>query len=717
MDVKEALTKSALQKVLENLPENLSDTYRRIILRTSHSPGGHAKLDTMRRVFRWITVARRPLHIHELEEAIALDSTDTYLHTDRLPRDAGVKLVSDCGNLVILDNIENTVAFAHYTIKQFLFATDEYDTKFSNLIDLTTSDTEVGNICLAYLNFSDFETQLAKAPAQVHVEVEAPLAEGLVWTNVPFGGHIRDLFIRGALWLTRAATPKVAPLKFAVPVRSSPRESLHQKYTLLEYIIEHWVYHTSGLGPNSAGWQRFRHLALYRQMDFEFRPWNESVHQKLVDATIETSKETLEKLRQDRQISTTWDDYAAQLAIYAWAMVHNIGSLFGLLDREILGPYFCIARTETFPTWGLNEAWSTRYNDLEALLDSTQTPCHSSEPPNTPQQCVGGWKGTSTVRLLHGVSVRWTEAPSYRQLFYLFLEAEITRWAGPNTWTELIIGAAVCAMQFSDQIVFDAVWRRCDKDRLSCKLYSVDWQNSTSFKAIEALLCAFASHLSSTHLEWTIIFILERYLTAEQLRWTIEYSPTCKTNARISQTLFVVALASKQPIRHIVELWVRLGSNSKGVRPFDPVGSWRASGFGSPDYYLAIRPFQQVNVLALVEELAKFPAQQLHISTVDNLFIARARYVNAMSFVLDTWDKYGRCFSVGIFENDNIPLLRRAIEQGDLVGVRALVPLYEKYLKEINNPDFLVDLQIEEESVHFQEQMVQILEPLLNIPV
>lgn len=641
-----------------------------------------------------------------------MDPTDTYLHTDRLPRDAGAKLVSNCGNLVILDNIDNTVAFAHYTVKQFLFAIDGYDTELSSLIDLTASDAGVGNICLAYLNFSDFESQLATAPAQTHIEVEASLAEGLMWSSIPFGGHIRKMLIRGALWLTNAATPKAAPLKLAVPVRSSPRESLHQKYTLLEYIIEYWVYHTSDFGPDSAAWPTFRHLALYRQVDFEFRPWNDSIHRKLVEATVEASKERWEQLRQERQVSTTWDDYTTQLAIYAWAMRHGIGSLFGLLDRDILGLYRCMVCTETFPAWNLDDPWVTHYMELDVLLDSSQTPCDSYDPPTTPQQYTEGWNGASLVRLLQTVSVRWIEMPLYEDQFYFFFGAEITRWAGPNTWTELIVEAAVFAMQSSDQNVFERVYAGCVTDGPSCDPYGVGWQKSTSFKAIEALLCAFVSHLSSTHLEWMIIFILQRYLTSEQLRWTIENSPTCKTNARISQTLFVVALASKQPICHIVELWIRLGSNSKEVRPFDPLGSWEASGFGSLEFFLAIRPFQQVNVLALMEELASFPAQQLRVPTsgnpftVKNPFIAKARYVNAMSFVLDTWEKYGGCFSVGIFENDNIPLLRLAIEHGDLVGARALVPLYQKYLKEMNITDYFVHL-------HPQGRMLEILEPLL----
>ena len=184
MDIREALTKSVLRTILENLPESLSDTYLRIIRRTSQSIGGQAKLDMMRKIFCWVAVARRPLHIHELEEAVALESSDTYLHTDRLPKDSGAKLVSDCNNLVVLDENDDTVVFAHHTVEQFLFSTQECATELSELMDLTSCDSEVGDICLAYLNFPDFETQVAEVPTEIYVE--APLAEEIVWSSVLF---------------------------------------------------------------------------------------------------------------------------------------------------------------------------------------------------------------------------------------------------------------------------------------------------------------------------------------------------------------------------------------------------------------------------------------------------------------------------------------------------------------------------------------------------
>ena len=718
LDVEEAFTTSALRTILEDLPKNLIDTYLRIIRRTSQSVRGQAKLDTMQRVFRWVAVARRPLNIHELEEAIASKSTDTYLHFDRLPRHAGAKLVSDCSNLVVLNDGDNTVGFAHHTVKQFLFSSRNCGAELLGLTDLDSSDAEVGEICLAYLNFSDFETQLAKAPTQSHVEVKAPLAEGIVWSSVPFGGQVRDLLARNAPWRAKAVSPKESPLKFAVPVRLSPTVNLHHKYTLLEYIIEHWVYHTSSLGPHSAVWPRFRHLALYRQMDFEFRPWNESIHERRVEAITEVSKNTWMRLHHRRKLAISMDEYPTQLSIYAWAMEHNVGSLFEMLDRDVLALYFYMVRAEIFPdTLDLDVAWKTRYNDLEVILAARQTPNGPSESLNTSRQYALGWSGTFVVRLLQVAFIRSIEKPLRDERFSYFdefIKAEITRWAGSNTWTELIVEAAVCAMQCNDRIIFEGVWKRCVDDTSLYKPLGLDWPKSTSFKAIEALLCASASHLTSTHREWDVVFFSKAYLSPEQLRWTIKHSAVCKTNSRISQSLFVAALASKKPFREMVNLWTRLGLNSQTVRRFHPMGSWKASFFASPSSFSVIEPFIKVNIPALMEELSSVSARLTHYWLSGNRSTAYKDFVKILYSIGNIWDKYRRCFSIDIFENDGIKLLEWTIAHDDTAAARALVSLYRDYVKEDDDKHTLSSLRAR--YPHASREMLLILLPIYSPP-
>lgn len=158
IDIREALTEEAIRKTLANLPKTLSEIYLRIIHKTYSSPGGEAKFHIMCAAFRWISVARRPLRLDELEEAVSLRPEDTYLHTDRIPRDVGGRLMSACGNLAVYDEEENTVSFAHHTVKQFLLSSQQHENVIPSIIDLKRGEEDVGNMCLAYLGFSDFET-------------------------------------------------------------------------------------------------------------------------------------------------------------------------------------------------------------------------------------------------------------------------------------------------------------------------------------------------------------------------------------------------------------------------------------------------------------------------------------------------------------------------------------------------------------------------------
>ena len=278
--------------------------------------------------------------------------------------------------------------------------------------------------------------------------------------------------------------------------------------------------------------------------------------------------------------------------------------------------------------------------------------------------------------------ISWNH-PSFHEVRFgyheKFLEAEITRWDVSNTWTELLIEAAICAMHYGDRLIFENVWRKCTEDT-PFESHGLGWRSSTSSKVIEALLGEAVSQLSAAHLEWDTIFILQRYLTSRQLFWTLEHSPTCKSNPRICQILWVVILASNLPVRDVIKSWIRLGLTGQDVRPFDLTGDWKASVFGSLESFLAIHRFRQVNVIALMDCL-------VHISELlrpipDSGGLEDLDEVpQLIYFIVDTWNKYGQCFSVGIFENDNVKLLEWTINHNDVAAARALIPLYREYLE------------------------------------
>ena len=153
----EALSDAAIRKTLRTLPDGLYETYARILAKIEKNC---SRMAAVQKVLKWTTCARRPLHIEELKEAIAFEPTDRSWDKEKIPTD-GQRLIRSCGNLVVLDSDDMTVQLAHHTVQQFLLSKPKRHTSDQFHFQLEQADINVGEICVAYLSFSDFETQIA----------------------------------------------------------------------------------------------------------------------------------------------------------------------------------------------------------------------------------------------------------------------------------------------------------------------------------------------------------------------------------------------------------------------------------------------------------------------------------------------------------------------------------------------------------------------------
>jgi len=347
--------------------------------------GGVERVQMLRKIFLWISCARRPLKIEEIEEAVAVDKTDRHLHIERIAHNAGERLVSACGNLITFNEHDHTVSFAHYTIKQYLYteAQSGLHTCTGNTcihFEQRTAHHEIGEICVAYLLFSDFETQLVKRPKKV--EITRWSAETMIWTGIPL--------TRRMFHLAHTVTPKIsaqtttAPIVFAVPTEAKPVETLAKRYILLDYITSFWYCHVAGFEKKDPIWQSFNELVLERQLLFEFRPWQEEQHRLKTDTIISA------RLSSERS-SSLWDRVTGYtknsplpdretIYLYTWAFGNCVGSLLRLSRGSALSVYFSLIHTNHdagTPNWfmmlftGLvNRSGSNSWNDEVIFSDS-----------------------------------------------------------------------------------------------------------------------------------------------------------------------------------------------------------------------------------------------------------------------------------------------------------------------------------------------------------
>lgn len=158
-DIRSCPTDHDIRQTLKILPRKLSDTFNRALRRilSSQSP---TIADLVQRTFRWVTTVRRPLTRWELGEALGVKVLQKFSIKDQIINGTE-RLPGWCDNLVQIEPGDETIRFFHHSIKTHLLGMEPDSTELGAFhIDLKSWDHEVGEICLTYLNFSDFQGAL-----------------------------------------------------------------------------------------------------------------------------------------------------------------------------------------------------------------------------------------------------------------------------------------------------------------------------------------------------------------------------------------------------------------------------------------------------------------------------------------------------------------------------------------------------------------------------
>jgi hypothetical protein len=678
------MTEEAIRNVLAHLPKTLSETYSRIIHKTCSSPCGAAKFDTMCAVFRWICVARRPLRLDELEEAVALTPDDTYLHTDRIPRNSCGRLISSCGNLAIYDEEENTVSFAHHTVKQFLLSSQQHGDMLPFPIDLRRSEEDVGGMCLAYLGFSDFETQVAQAPLQT--PISPALAESVVWSNVPFATRFRDALSWTASW-RGIAGQDLPTITFAAPVSSAPTGLLMRQYVLLEYVVENWVHHTSGIRrETSTCWSKFEHIALERQLAFEFRPWNDQTHRSRTKVALHNLEISGSGANRPRS-TLILDGPAAiiQLNIYAWALRYAVGSLFGLLQRPVISGYLDLIRNDI------------TLAGAEHVQISSDLVLHAFErfpliaTVSDPLKELTAWKRTGwTGDLLVQILKIFEDGHNMldAKLLHTFLGLEICRWLEKGYWDSLQVDAAGFALRLGHHPLFDCVYQLAVGDNTAfASATDAYWQTQPSSKIAKRCLTRSTSGaLLSSSFEWDTVFLIDRYYSEDKIPlWISELLAGTDIDLHVSTALIVVALAHGKSLSYVTHMLESLEPNPyHTLNAFLPLGDWKASSFGSLSAYQRLSPFLWVDVRSLVRELNNATKRfGNHLQRYGTRRYGRGSQDGAWSRalipIIKIWKRHNEAFLVGSLEKDGIYLLKWVVYYQAPGALKELLPMYRKY--------------------------------------
>ena len=234
-------TDQGVLEALEDLPKDMSTTYRRILRRLRDSGSTDPILG--KKIFQIVTAARRPLSLEELREAISIDPGKPNWNPAKLVNDVR-KSLDCCGSLVVVDDEFSTVHLAHSSVKQHLEADPDILDVSEYHINPKAAKIMLGEIVVTYLNLvvlQGQDTNYSKASTTSSSQnMSHLLRASLPLPAVSSSSLARRLLKnrRSPQFDVRRELEKVAGFTREEKLYSPSANGL------LSYAQEHWIPHT-----------------------------------------------------------------------------------------------------------------------------------------------------------------------------------------------------------------------------------------------------------------------------------------------------------------------------------------------------------------------------------------------------------------------------------------------------------------------------------------
>ena len=267
----EATSDFTIREVLRDLPRDLGETYERILMRILRNK---QQTDLVQRVFGWLYCGKRLLTVSEMQEAVAFDTWDGRWTDEKIPSEAA--LIGACRGLVTRDPSNDTIHFAHHTVREY-FSRREQAKDFK----IISGDDYAGDFCITYLTFSDFETAVIRRPNEVKMQptgILGPGGPGSIPRMLGLGGPVFDVTQR--LFQGRLK-PRGIEIDWATYLQIKQKPivpDVYSKYTMLSYVTEYWLEHTKSMPESAMLHQKLINLATQRSFAFDILPWGANRH-------------------------------------------------------------------------------------------------------------------------------------------------------------------------------------------------------------------------------------------------------------------------------------------------------------------------------------------------------------------------------------------------------------------------------------------------------
>ena len=239
---------------LDDLPQDLPQTFERILRRNVKKDD----IELVQQMFRWVAVAKRPLTSGELREAIGTEPLQEDLRPGRLINDMK-RAVACSGNLLFVDEEEQTVHFTHSSVKQYLLSdVDHNDIPKNYQINLEKADDEAGAVCVTYLNFRIFDGQMVPGS---RMDLKG-FPSAVIAQSLPFRDSANKIALRLLQRPPKSSPPiHVFEEEAFLDTKTRSQGIVNDEFPFRRYAKQYWLSHTKGfLRQSEKLRQRWRKL-------------------------------------------------------------------------------------------------------------------------------------------------------------------------------------------------------------------------------------------------------------------------------------------------------------------------------------------------------------------------------------------------------------------------------------------------------------------------
>lgn len=242
---------------LSHLPQNLPQTYERILAQFTEAED----IDLGSQIFCWVAVAKRPLTVQELREAIGIVPLQDTWNPRSFINDIK-RAMACCGNLLFIDEEQQTVHFTHSSVIQYLRSDIISKSLSPYFIDLDQADADASATCVTYLNLPVFNKQLVRRP-KVDFNATA-VTSTVVKTSLPAGKSANWLALRLLSRQDKSGKSVQRLLEeTAGDDELSRRNAILEQHVFFPYALKFWLEHARhGIMPISKPFRRLFNTSL-----------------------------------------------------------------------------------------------------------------------------------------------------------------------------------------------------------------------------------------------------------------------------------------------------------------------------------------------------------------------------------------------------------------------------------------------------------------------